>query len=528
MTVIEPAPQARSDGDGDEGRALWGVPLQRTAPAPAMEGRDEMPAFEPEPHASALKDLWPREVEDDPNASHPAPDPPPQRLQADGLRVVLMLGDSLVLTAFLVGGFANERWVVTASALVMLVALAGRTMSVDRIPALLAVPPVVKTWAIVISPACAAVALSGSADTGRELVFGGLAILAALISVRATLRTSRVGKLLGVATKRRSLLVGDEFTLLPMVNEPDSLPGSDEVVGILPQVLSPANEPGHDDELSVERVVSAARSHGADQVTVVPGGTIGAETLRELSWALEETGIDLAVTTELQGVAPHRVELTQVGDRLQMQVRSAMPRGWAALTKGAVDRLGAATLLTLLSPVLLCLLLAVRLDSPGPAIFRQARVRKGGIEFRMYKFRTMHLNAESALQALLNENDHGDAAVLFKMRHDPRVTRLGQVLRRTSIDELPQLLNVLKGEMSLIGPRPALPSEVAKYDKTARRRLAVKPGMTGLWQVNGRSKLSWKESLRYDLDYVDNWTPGRESVIAVRTVKAVLDNDGAY
>jgi len=146
----------------------------------------------------------------------------------------------------------------------------------------------------------------------------------------------------------------------------------------------------------------------------------------------------------------------------------------------------------------------------------------------MYKFRTMICDAEEQLHTLLEDNEHGADGILFKMKHDPRITRLGRLLRRTSLDELPQLINVVTGHMSLIGPRPALPSEVARYDSRAQRRLAVKPGMTGLWQVSGRSRLSWEDSLRYDLDYVDNWSPGRDTQIALKTVKAVLDTDGAY
>jgi lipopolysaccharide/colanic/teichoic acid biosynthesis glycosyltransferase len=146
----------------------------------------------------------------------------------------------------------------------------------------------------------------------------------------------------------------------------------------------------------------------------------------------------------------------------------------------------------------------------------------------MYKFRTMNVNAEKQLSGLQELNLHGADRPLFKMEEDPRITRAGHVLRKTSIDELPQLLNVLKGQMSLIGPRPALPLEVEMYDYVARRRLAVKPGMTGLWQVSGRSRLSWDESIGFDLDYVDNWSPGKDAAIVVRTFRAVVSKDGAY
>jgi lipopolysaccharide/colanic/teichoic acid biosynthesis glycosyltransferase len=177
--------------------------------------------------------------------------------------------------------------------------------------------------------------------------------------------------------------------------------------------------------------------------------------------------------------------------------------------------------------VLLVVAIAVRLDSTGPAVFRQVRVREHGGRFTMYKFRTMTVDAEKLLTGLQELNMHGADRPLFKMESDPRITRVGGLLRKTSLDELPQLVNVLKGQMSLVGPRPALPLEVEMYDYVARRRLAVKPGMTGLWQVSGRSRLSWDESIGFDLDYVDNWSPSADAVIAMRTFRAVVRRDGA-
>jgi lipopolysaccharide/colanic/teichoic acid biosynthesis glycosyltransferase len=180
----------------------------------------------------------------------------------------------------------------------------------------------------------------------------------------------------------------------------------------------------------------------------------------------------------------------------------------------------------LVSPLLLLLIAAVRLDSKGPGFFVQTRVGKDGRLFRMVKLRTMYADAEAMKQALLSDNESD--GVLFKIRRDPRVTRVGYWLRRSSLDELPQLLNVLLGQMSMVGPRPALPSEVAAYDGLARRRLAVKPGITGLWQVSGRSDLSWDESIRLDLHYADNWRLVDDLGIAVRTVSAVTQARGAY
>jgi lipopolysaccharide/colanic/teichoic acid biosynthesis glycosyltransferase len=193
--------------------------------------------------------------------------------------------------------------------------------------------------------------------------------------------------------------------------------------------------------------------------------------------------------------------------------------------KAVLDVLGALLLIVAFSPVLIGLAIAVRRDG-GPAFFRQTRVGLDGREFRMIKFRSMVVDAEGRLAALQAHND--GAGPLFKMRNDPRITRVGAVLRQYSLDELPQLFNVLTGSMSLVGPRPSLPREVATYCPRTRRRLAVKPGMTGLWQVSGRSDLSWDESVRLDLRYVEEWKLGLDVSILARTVRTVVAGGGAY
>jgi exopolysaccharide biosynthesis polyprenyl glycosylphosphotransferase len=200
--------------------------------------------------------------------------------------------------------------------------------------------------------------------------------------------------------------------------------------------------------------------------------------------------------------------------------------GGLRLVKEMVDRVGAFLLLGAFGPVLLGVALCVRLTSRGPILFRQVRVGRDGRHFRIYKFRSMYVDAEARLAELrqLNEQD----GVLFKIRDDPRVTGVGRWLRRFSLDELPQLLNVLLGQMSLVGPRPPLPSEVAVYADDVRRRLAVKPGMTGLWQVSGRSDLPWEEAVRLDLRYVENWSLSLDLVILLRTMTAVVRSSGAY
>ena len=192
----------------------------------------------------------------------------------------------------------------------------------------------------------------------------------------------------------------------------------------------------------------------------------------------------------------------------------------------ALDVAVAGAGLALASPVLALAAVAVKLSDGGPVLYRQKRVGANGAEFDMVKFRSMVVDAESRLEALRAQNEFDD--VLFKMKQDPRITRVGRFLRRYSIDELPQLFNVIRGEMSLVGPRPPLPSEVDRYAVDVHRRLLVRPGLTGLWQVSGRSGLSWDESVRLDLYYVDNWSMLSDLVIIAKTVRAVLGSAGAY
>jgi exopolysaccharide biosynthesis polyprenyl glycosylphosphotransferase len=198
------------------------------------------------------------------------------------------------------------------------------------------------------------------------------------------------------------------------------------------------------------------------------------------------------------------------------------------LLKALFDRIGAALALLVLAPLLAVCALAIRLDrnAPGPAFFRQIRVGRHGKPFAIYKFRTMRDDAEDLLAELRALNEHDGA--LFKVRQDPRITRVGRFLRRYSLDELPQLINVLRGEMSLVGPRPPLPNEVAEYPADMLRRLVVRPGMTGLWQVSGRADLAWEEAMRLDLRYVENWTLTLDLIIMMRTASAVLRASGAY
>lgn len=248
--------------------------------------------------------------------------------------------------------------------------------------------------------------------------------------------------------------------------------------------------------------------------------------LRRLAWELERYDTDLIVASSLVDVAGSRTTIRPVDGLPLLHVEHPRLSGGARVVKELVDRVGALVLLVLLAPLLVALAVWIRWDSPGPALFRQVRVGRGGRRFVIYKFRTMQVDAEQRLAELRHLNEHD--GVLFKIRNDPRVTRAGRWLRRFSLDELPQLINVLKGQMSLVGPRPPLPDEVARYPADARRRLAVKPGMTGLWQVSGRADLPWEEAVRLDLWYVENWSLTLDLVILLRTLTAVYRASGAY
>lgn len=281
---------------------------------------------------------------------------------------------------------------------------------------------------------------------------------------------------------------------------------------------------GTDDDVST--VLAGAYAYDADLVLVAPGPLLRGDRLRRLGWGLHDGGVALCVLSALSGTATARIRPASVAGMTLLHVAPPLRRGPQPALKAALDRSGALAGLLLLAPLLLVVALGVRLSSRGPVFHRQIRHGRHDRPFTMWKFRTMVVDAESRKAELTMANE-GDGP-LFKMRRDPRVTGIGRALRRLSIDELPQLFNVLRGDMSLVGPRPPLPEEAAEYDDRERRRLAVKPGLTGLWQVSGRSDLSWKESVSLDLWYVDNWSVSTDMGLLARTVRAVTDGRGAY
>ncbi|MFD8073066.1 sugar transferase [Streptomyces sp. NPDC059718] len=273
-------------------------------------------------------------------------------------------------------------------------------------------------------------------------------------------------------------------------------------------------------------VAGHVRRNGYRVVAVTPDPHWSPDRLQRLAWNLEGSDAEMVVAPVLMEVAGPRLHVDAVlGIPL---LRLSMPTftGGRRAVKEVVDRLGAAVLLMLFAPLMVFVGLLVLADSPGGAFYRQRRVGKDGREFTIFKFRTMVSGADRARAELADRNE--GAGLLFKLRRDPRVTRVGAVLRRYSIDELPQLFNVLTGSMSLVGPRPPLPEESAEYGPDIRRRLLVKPGLTGLWQISGRSDLPWDEAVRLDLRYVEDWSLALDTVILWKTLRAVLHGQGAY
>jgi exopolysaccharide biosynthesis polyprenyl glycosylphosphotransferase len=275
-----------------------------------------------------------------------------------------------------------------------------------------------------------------------------------------------------------------------------------------------------------DHVAEVVEAFGADTVAVLACPEMSGVRLRELAWELEKTDTDLCVAPALLDIAGPRTTIRPVAGLPLLHMDHPEFTGARQVIKTVFDRVFAVTALMVLSPLFVILCGIIRHSDGAPAFFRQVRVGKDGRPFVLFKFRTMVPDAEAqkAELALLNETD----AVLFKMRKDPRVTSVGARLRRWSIDELPQLINVLRGDMSLVGPRPALPEEAARYRDHVRRRLMVRPGLTGLWQVNGRADLSWEESVRLDLRYVENWSFLLDVQIIWKTWAAIRHGSGAY
>ncbi len=394
---------------------------------------------------------------------------------------------------------------------------------------------------VFLTAAVAVVSYAAKADLARGYVVVALPTLTGLDLLARFMLRKRLHRLRQVGMCMRKVVVvghADIAADLAAVLRRDSYHGL-SVVAVCAAGLTPGHGPS---ELAavdgrrkhpaipviagIENVVGIVELFQADTVAVLACPEMSGARLRTLAWELEKTDTDLCLAPALLDVAGPRTTIRPVAGLPLLHMDHPEFDGIRRVVKTMFDRAVAAAALLILSPLLLAVALAVWMGDGGPALFRQQRVGQGGRFFTVWKFRTMVQDAESQKSDLdaLNEVD----GLLFKMRCDPRITRVGTLLRRLSLDELPQLFNVLVGDMSLVGPRPALPKEAALYGDHVRRRLAVKPGMTGLWQVNGRSDLSWDESVRLDLRYVENWSFVLDLQILWKTGSAVFRGSGAY
>jgi exopolysaccharide biosynthesis polyprenyl glycosylphosphotransferase len=273
-------------------------------------------------------------------------------------------------------------------------------------------------------------------------------------------------------------------------------------------------------------IVEAIDECNADAVAVSAGVQLHPQTLRHLGWELASRNIGLIMAPALTDIAGPRIHTQQVAGLPLIHVTTPTLEGGQRVAKRLFDILSSSVLIVLFLPIMAIIALLIKLDDRGPVLFRQNRVGIEGTSFKMLKFRSMSIDAEERLESLQHKSE--GSGLLFKMKNDPRVTPVGRWLRKLSLDELPQLFNVLTGSMSLVGPRPPLPTEVEAYEHDVRRRLLVKPGLTGLWQVSGRSNLSWQDSVRLDLYYVENWSMAGDLLILMKTFRAVFKGAGAY
>jgi exopolysaccharide biosynthesis polyprenyl glycosylphosphotransferase len=260
-------------------------------------------------------------------------------------------------------------------------------------------------------------------------------------------------------------------------------------------------------------------------IALAPSESLSSEAIHQLAWRLEGRGVDLLIAPAVLDITGPRLSVRPAAGLPLLHLDEAALSRPQAFAKRTLDLVGSLALLVVLSPVLLACALAVRLSSHGPVLFRQPRIGHAGESFTMLKFRTMVAGADGMREDLRRETGAQDP--MFKMDNDPRITRTGRFLRRWSLDELPQLFNVVASSMSLVGPRPHPLDDVDRYELEAYRRLALKPGLTGLWQVEGRSDLPWNEALQLDLSYVETWTLSGDVVLLARTVRAVLQGRGA-
>lgn len=320
----------------------------------------------------------------------------------------------------------------------------------------------------------------------------------------------------------RAVVLGDREKIAHVVKQIRSTHGTGYLIvgAVTPHGVSdmigdvPVLAPLHEAKEAIDAI-------GADTLILTGADEINPTAMRRLGWAMAERDVSWVVAPALTDVAGPRIHAKPVAGLPLVHVDFPRLEGYRRFAKRSFDIVGSILLLIVTSPIMLAAAVAIRVEGPGPVLYTQARVGRRGNTFAMLKFRSMVEGADDQLASLLDLQGAPDQP-FFKIANDPRITRVGRIMRRHSIDELPQLLNVLSGKMSLVGPRPQRPAEVALYDDVVERRLMVKPGMSGLWQVSGRSQLSPEDSIRLDLYYVENWSFTQDLQILFRTVKAVV------
>ncbi|WP_348613960.1 sugar transferase [Kocuria rhizophila] len=397
------------------------------------------------------------------------------------------------------------------------------------------------TASLTLFAAIAIASYAFSVPTARGYILIALPLgTVALLGGRMWTRSQLMHRRARGQNMSRTMVVGRFPGAVEMVHELQTRPdaGFDPVVLYMPRshhrlpqsletVTLPVNALEMSERPSVEGIMRACRQHNVETLVMAAAVPLSTTEIRHLGWALADERIRLVMNTGLTDVAGPRIHTQQLAGLPLIHVATPRFTRSKKIVKRCIDIAGSLTALVLLLPVMLVLGILVKAHDGGPAFFAQERVGIDGTRFKMLKFRSMYTDAEERKAALLAANE-SDGGVLFKMKDDPRVTKPGKWMRRYSLDELPQFINVLNGSMSLVGPRPPLASEVDKYEQHVYRRLRVRPGITGLWQVSGRSNLDWNQTVRLDLYYVENWSPVQDMVIMLRTVRAVFASDGAY
>lgn len=452
---------------------------------------------------------------------------------SDTLVILASIGVALLLQGLLVGESPSTPVVAAALVTLWILALTGmRSRDIGCLGAgTIEYRRVAHATGLAVG-AVAITALIADWSGDRVLIFAALPIglIALLISRWEWRRWLREQRRIGHYASR-TLVVGERADVEYVISTLQADRGSGyQVVAatLFGTDRGPLVVGGHRYQVrgSADQVAAVASQAGADTIIVASYPENAPSFVRELSWRLEGTAANLVLSNRVTDVVGPRISFRPVEGLPMLQIAIPAYEGGHHLLKRGFDVSVAVFALAAIALVTPVLALLIKLDSPGPVLFRQQRAGRDGRLFTMFKFRTMAVDAEDRLAELREQNE--GSGPLFKMKQDPRVTRVGRVLRRLSLDELPQFWNVLRGDMSVVGPRPPLPAEVTAYDGTVVRRLYVKPGITGLWQVSGRSDLSWDESVRLDLSYVENWSIMNDLQIMWRTARVMVHREGAY